>query len=64
MAIGLHGGLIWGYYIVNTTHWFKPTGIAPEWVTGIGGNPIAGIVGIAFLMAIAYALKKLPQKLL
>ncbi|MBD2149866.1 CPBP family intramembrane metalloprotease [Pseudanabaena sp. FACHB-1277] len=64
MAIGLHGGLIWGYYIVNTTHWFKPTGTVPEWVTGISGNPIAGVVGIAFLWAIAYALKKLPQKLL
>lgn len=63
MAIGLHGGLIWGYYIVNTTHWFKPTGAVPEWVTGISGNPIAGVVGIAFLWAIAYALKKLPQKL-
>ena len=57
MAIGLHGGLIWCYYIVNTTHWFKPTGLVPEWVTGISGNPIAGVVGIAFLLAIAFALR-------
>jgi len=53
IAIGLHGGLVWCYYIVNTTHWLKPTGVAPEWVTGISGNPIAGIMGLLFLMAIA-----------
>ena len=53
IAIGLHGGLVWCYYIVNTTHWLKPTGAVPEWVTGISGNPIAGIMGLLFLMAIA-----------
>ncbi len=53
VAIGLHGGLIWCYYIVNTTHWLKPTGVVPEWVTGISGNPIAGVMGIIFLSAIA-----------
>ncbi|MDX2254776.1 MAG: type II CAAX endopeptidase family protein [Pseudanabaenaceae cyanobacterium bins.39] len=61
MSIGLHGGLVWGYYIVNTTHWFKPTGIVPEWITGIGGNPVAGMVGIIFLTAIAIGLR--PSKL-
>jgi hypothetical protein len=53
IAIGLHGGLVWCYYIVNTTHWLKPTEAVPEWVTGISGNPIAGIMGLLFLMAIA-----------
>jgi membrane protease YdiL (CAAX protease family) len=53
IAIGLHGGLVWCYYIVNTTHWLKPTGAVPDWVTGINGNPIAGVMGIAFLSAIA-----------
>jgi len=53
IAIGLHGGLVWCYYIVNTTNWLKPTGAVPEWVTGISGNPIAGIMGLLFLMAIA-----------
>ena len=53
ISIGLHVGLIWCYYIVNTTHWLLPTGVVPEWVTGISGNPIAGIVGIIFLSAIA-----------
>ncbi|NUN64047.1 CPBP family intramembrane metalloprotease [Pseudanabaena biceps] len=53
VSIGLHGGLVWCYYIVNTTHWLKPTGVAPEWVTGISGNPIAGVMGIGFLMVVA-----------
>ena len=57
-SIGLHGGLIWGYYIVNTTHWLKPTGVVPEWITGISGNPIAGVMGIIFLGAIAIGLQK------
>ncbi len=57
-SIGLHGGLVWGYYIVNTTHWFQPTGLVPEWVTGIGGNPVAGVMGIVFLGAIALGLRR------
>jgi hypothetical protein len=57
-SIGLHGGLVWAYYIVNTTHWLKPTGVVPEWITGINGNPIAGVMGIIFLGAIAIGLQK------
>jgi LPXTG-motif cell wall-anchored protein len=30
----------------------------PEWITGISGNPIAGVMGILFLGAIAIGLKK------
>lgn len=53
VAIGLHGGLVWCYYIVNTTHLLKPTGAVPEWITGLNGNPLAGLMGIIFLSAIA-----------
>ncbi|WP_223805783.1 CPBP family intramembrane glutamic endopeptidase [Pseudanabaena sp. UWO310] len=63
ISIGLHAGLVWCYYIVNTTHWLAPTGIVPEWVTGINGNPIAGIMGIAFLSAISLGFAKFPQKI-
>jgi membrane protease YdiL (CAAX protease family) len=61
VAIGLHGGLVWCYYVVNTTHWLKPSGVVPEWVTGINGNPIAGIVGIIFLSAIALGFSYLKK---
>ncbi|CAN1209282.1 CAAX amino terminal protease family [Tumidithrix helvetica PCC 7403] len=57
LAIGLHSGLVWGYYIVNTTHWLKPTQTVPEWVTGVNGNPLAGILGLVFLTVLATGLK-------
>jgi len=57
LAIGIHGGLVGSYYIVNTTDWIKPTETIPEWVTGIGGNPLAGIMGLLFLGAIALGIK-------
>ncbi|MEE3717734.1 CPBP family intramembrane glutamic endopeptidase [Tumidithrix elongata RA019] len=56
-AIGLHGGLVWGYYIVNTTHWLKPTQAVSELFTGINGNPLAGLLGLAFLTILAVGLK-------
>ena len=61
ISIGLHGGLVWCYYIVNTTHWLKPTGAVPEWVTGINGNPIAGVMGIIFLSAIAIGFRNFKK---
>ena len=44
--IGLHAGLIWGYYIVNVGGLSEYTGQAPEWVTGIDRNPLAGPPGV------------------
>lgn len=51
--IGLHAGLIWGYYIVNVGGLSEYTGRAPEWVTGVDSNPLAGLLGIVLLSAIA-----------
>ncbi len=56
MAIALHGGLVWAYYIVHTTRWIVPSGTAPEWITGIGGHPLAGLLGLAFLGVIGLAI--------
>ncbi len=52
--IGLHAGLIWGYYIVNIGNLSEYTGQVPEWVTGIDRNPLAGLLGLGLLAAIAY----------
>uniref|UniRef100_A0ACD5GSG1 Uncharacterized protein n=1 Tax=Desertifilum tharense IPPAS B-1220 TaxID=1781255 RepID=A0ACD5GSG1_9CYAN len=30
----------------------------PSWVTGIDGNPLAGVMGFGFLIAIALAMQK------
>lgn len=51
--IGLHAGLIWGYYIINVGGLSEYTGRAPEWVTGVDSNPLAGLLGIVLLSAIA-----------
>ncbi len=51
--IGLHAGLVWGYYIVNVGKLSEYTGWAPEWVTGIDRNPLAGLLGLLLLTAIA-----------
>jgi uncharacterized protein len=49
ISIGIHGGLVWGYYILNVGQLIKYNGQVPDWVTGIDGNPIAGVMGLIFL---------------
>ena len=62
--IGLHAGLIWGYYIVNVGGLSEPTGRAPEWITGIDSNPLAGLLGLILLGIIAaqFAKNRLKPK--
>lgn len=52
--IGLHAGLIWGYYIVNVGGLSEYTGRAPEWVTGVDDNPLAGLLGVILLGLIGW----------
>ncbi|CDN16954.1 Metal-dependent membrane protease, abortive infection protein [Richelia intracellularis] len=52
--IGLHGGLLWGYYIVNVGGLVLYSGQVPEWFTGINNNPLAGLMGLLFLSANAW----------
>lgn len=59
--IGLHAGLIWGYYIVNVGGLSEPTGAVPAWVTGINENPLAGALGLVLLGAIALPFAKVAQ---
>jgi uncharacterized protein len=49
ISIGIHAGLVWGYYIVNVGQLIKYNNQVPVWVTGIDGNPIAGVMGLLFL---------------
>jgi uncharacterized protein len=61
LPMGLHGGLVWGYYLVNVGQLGQVTEQitqrAPDWVTGVDGNPLAGLVGLSFLMgAIGFAI--------
>lgn len=50
---GLHGGLVWGYYLVQVGGLVVTTNRVPPWVTGVEGNPLAGAMGVLLLGAIA-----------
>jgi membrane protease YdiL (CAAX protease family) len=52
-SIGLHAGLVWGYYILNVGQLIKYTGTVPDWLTGIDKNPLAGVMGLVFLGILA-----------
>jgi membrane protease YdiL (CAAX protease family) len=49
LSLGLHAGWVWGMAWVNNLAWIDYTGRAPAWLTGIGGNPLAGLMGLLFL---------------
>ncbi|MBD2774933.1 CPBP family intramembrane glutamic endopeptidase [Iningainema tapete] len=51
--MGLHGGIIWGYYIINVGELVKYSGQVPDWVTGVNNNPLAGVMGLLFLSVLA-----------
>lgn len=60
-AIGLHAGLVWGYYIINVGNWVQYLDQVPVWVTGIDRNPLAGGMGLLFLSEIALSLRSKRQ---
>ncbi|MCG6136755.1 MAG: CPBP family intramembrane metalloprotease [Nostoc sp. LLA-1] len=53
LAIGLHGGLVWGYYIINVGNLIEYSGQVPDWVTGVDQNPLQGVMGLAFMAVLA-----------
>lgn len=58
---GLHGGLVYGNYILEVGKLITYTGKAPEWVTGIGRNPIAGLMGLVLLGGLAASMWQLAR---
>ena len=54
ICIGLHAGLVWGYYILNVGQLVQSTHQVSPWITGIDGNPIAGAMGLLFLGILAF----------
>jgi len=57
-AVGIHSGLVWMYYIFDVGNLFQVTGHVPAWVTGVGGSPLAGILGITLLTALALGVRR------
>ncbi|MGK7922599.1 MAG: lysostaphin resistance A-like protein [Trichodesmium sp.] len=57
LPIGIHAGFVWGYYMINVGGLVKYSGIVPEWIVGIDGNPLAGLMGLLFLGTIALSIR-------
>ena len=53
VAIGLHAGLVWGYYIINVGDRIQYQNRVPDWWSGIDQNPLAGLMGLGFLAILA-----------
>jgi uncharacterized protein len=62
MSIGLHAGMIWAYYIINVGGMVKYSGQVSDWVTGINGNPLSGLLGLTFLVILAIAIPRWSGK--
>ncbi len=62
MSIGLHAGMVWAYYIVNVGNMVKYSGRVSDWITGINGNPISGLLGLIFLGILAVVMSNSAPK--
>ncbi len=56
LAWGLHAGWIWAIATIDTAQLVAPTGKGATWLTGFAGKPLAGIMGILFLLGTGGAL--------
>ncbi len=61
LPMGLHGGLVCGWYIINVGQLIKYTGQVPEWVTGVNNNPLAGVMGLLFLSLLGWQCRVLLE---
>jgi LPXTG-motif cell wall-anchored protein len=58
LPMGLHAGFVWGFYMINVGQLVNYTNRVPAWVTGINQNPLAGIMGLLFLSALAIWMRR------
>ncbi|MEM8780587.1 MAG: CPBP family intramembrane glutamic endopeptidase [Cyanobacteria bacterium P01_G01_bin.49] len=58
ICIGLQGGLVWGYYIINVGQLVSYTNQVSPLITGIDNNPLAGIMGLSFLGILSFYMKQ------
>ncbi|NJN04318.1 MAG: CPBP family intramembrane metalloprotease [Leptolyngbyaceae cyanobacterium SL_1_1] len=56
---GLHAGLVWAYYVVDVGDLVVSSEQVPTWITGVGGNPLAGGLGLLLLSAIAFSFRSI-----
>jgi membrane protease YdiL (CAAX protease family) len=61
LPMGIHAGLVWGYYMVNVGNLVTYTDQVPTWVTGIDHNPLIGVMGLLFLSLLAFGMKQFAK---
>lgn len=52
LPIGFHAGLVWGIYLINVADLVVYSNQIPAWITGIDQNPLAGAIGLCFLLGL------------
>lgn len=62
ICIGLHAGLVGGYYWINVGQLVTYSDTVPLWLVGVDQNPIAGVMGIVFLSILALWMGYLYRK--
>ncbi len=58
LPIGIHAGLVWGYYILNVGKLVEYSDRVSPWITGVDGDPLAGGMGLLFLGVLAFWMRK------
>ncbi|MGG6263638.1 CPBP family intramembrane glutamic endopeptidase [Leptolyngbya sp. AN03gr2] len=59
LAWGLHAGWIWMIASLDAAEILQYEETAPEWFTGIDRKPLAGLLGLLFLLGTGFAIVKL-----
>jgi uncharacterized protein len=62
ISIGIHGGMIWAFYLVSVGKIVKYSDKVSDWITGINGNPICGLLGLIFMAGLVVLLSKFPKQ--
>ncbi|ACK70077.1 Abortive infection protein [Gloeothece citriformis PCC 7424] len=62
MSIGLHWGLVWGYYLINVGKLVSYTDNISPWITGVDKNPLAGLMGLLFLSLLAGIMRRKAKR--
>lgn len=62
LPMGLHAGLVWGYYLVNVGKLVTYSPQAPALLTGLDHNPLAGAIGIFFMSTLAFGLWRYAKR--
>jgi uncharacterized protein len=62
ISIGIHGGMIWAFYLVSVGKIVKYNNNISDWITGINGNPICGLIGLIFMAGLVILLSRFPNK--